>query len=415
MFANLKRLLQNKTLVGVGCPAHILNNCVHHGADTLNVEIENIMFKIYQYFHIYTVCTENLKEYGEFVDIQYRVLLSHSKTRWLSLFPGIERLLQMFPALKSFFLFQEKPPVTIKRFFENNFSEIYLWYMHSLMSVFHSHILEMERKDNAIVEVRNILDEVHTMLEERMRNSFMSLKVKGLLAQRRKDGLGQECDKFCADVEGLYSACLQYLDKWMKPMEEFTQFMWMDLSQPPDWNDVEACIKYLGEKGVPIDDAKCFDQVTNLKRFTESSISDDGEFKGLQVHKKWSKYFQRAKSIGCYSELLKIAQFVFALPSHNANVERVFSLMQSQWTKERNKLSVESLKGLLFVQYNFQEMSCSDFHTYLMSNQKMLRKISSSAKYAWAEKEDQGDKERDKEGNQGDNEDDQGEEEGKED
>ncbi|RXN33985.1 golgin subfamily A member 6C [Labeo rohita] len=31
--------------------------------DTLDVEIENILFKIYQYFHIYTVRTESLKEY----------------------------------------------------------------------------------------------------------------------------------------------------------------------------------------------------------------------------------------------------------------------------------------------------------------------------------------------------------------
>ncbi len=92
MFANLKRFLQNKTLIGVGCPAHILNNCVHYGADTIEVDLENIMFKIYQYFHIYTVRTENLKEYCDFVDIGYRRMLSHSKTMWLALFPGIERM-----------------------------------------------------------------------------------------------------------------------------------------------------------------------------------------------------------------------------------------------------------------------------------------------------------------------------------
>ncbi len=67
---------------------------------------------------------------------------------------------------------------------------------------------------------------------------------------------------------------------------------------------------------------------------------------GLQVHQKWTKYFEKAKSIACYSELLKISQFVFALSSHNANVERVFSLMQIQWTKERNQLSVDHWKGL---------------------------------------------------------------------
>lgn len=91
-----------KALIGVGFPARILKNCVHYVADTLDVE------KIYQYFHIYTVHTENLKEHFEFVDIEYRSLLSHSKTQWLSLFPGIERRLRMFLGLKAFFLSLEK-------------------------------------------------------------------------------------------------------------------------------------------------------------------------------------------------------------------------------------------------------------------------------------------------------------------
>ncbi len=48
---------------------------------------------------------------------------------------------------------------------------------------------------------------------------------------------------------------------------------------------MEACIKYLREKGVPIDDAKCFDQVANLKKFIERCNSDE-EFISLQVHQK---------------------------------------------------------------------------------------------------------------------------------
>lgn len=103
VFAHLKML--EKSLIGVGCPAHILNNCVHHGAERMEIDIENIINKIYQYFHIYTVRSEKLKEYFEFAEVEYRKLLSHGKSRWLSLFPGITRLIEMFPALKSFFSF----------------------------------------------------------------------------------------------------------------------------------------------------------------------------------------------------------------------------------------------------------------------------------------------------------------------
>ena len=387
VFANLKKSLQKKSLIGVGSPAHILNNCVHQGADTLDVDIENIIFKMYQHFHIHTVRTESLKEYCEFADVAYKSLLSHSKTRWLSIFPGIERLLQMYPALKAFFLSQENPPMLIRKFFEDEFSEIYLCQMLSLRCVFQSHIQEMERENNSVVEVKKILDKVHTMLHERKINNFMPLKVKGMLAQKQKDGFGQRCDHFSAEVQGLYSVCLGYLERWMAPMEEFSTFMWMDLSEMPHWNDVEGCIRHLAEKGVEIDDVKCFDQVTNLKKFIEKSNSD-GDFSDLQAHQRWTKFFERSKSDDFHSELLKMAQFIFAIPANNANVERMFSLMQAQWTKERNCLSVDSLKGIMCTQYNFKHMTCKDFHAYLMSNRRLLGKIQSSEKYAQPHQED---------------------------
>jgi hypothetical protein len=97
------------------------------------------------------------------------------------------------------------------------------------------------------------------------------------------------------------------------------------------------------------------------------------------------KYFNSCKSEKRFSELLIIAEFLFAIPSHNANTERVFSLMQSQWTKERNKLLVESVTGILFVQHNLKHMSCKEFHTYLSRQPNLLKAISSSEKYVWAQ------------------------------
>ena len=91
----------------------------------MNIDIENYINKIYQYFFVYTVRTEQLKEYCEFANCEYKRLLSHSKTRWLSLFPGISRLLEMFSSLKSYFLSQNHPPIVIKQFFENEMSELF--------------------------------------------------------------------------------------------------------------------------------------------------------------------------------------------------------------------------------------------------------------------------------------------------
>jgi len=87
VFAKLRTML-NPSLVGVDCSAHVLNNCIHHGYERMNIDIENNINKICQYFSVYTVRTEQPKEYCEFANCELR-LLSHNKTRWLFLFPGI--------------------------------------------------------------------------------------------------------------------------------------------------------------------------------------------------------------------------------------------------------------------------------------------------------------------------------------
>ena len=104
-------------LVGVGCPAHILHNCLHHGVNQMSLGLQSIIYKTYQHFCVYTVHTEELKDYCVFVEIESKKLLFHSVIRWLSLYPSLCRKIQMYPAMQSYFLSIEKPPVLLKRFF----------------------------------------------------------------------------------------------------------------------------------------------------------------------------------------------------------------------------------------------------------------------------------------------------------
>ena len=76
------------------------------------------------------------------------------------------------------------------------------------------------------------------------------------------------------------------------------------------------------------------------------------------AHEKWVSYFESHPCGDVYSELPKISQFSFCIMGHNANLERIFSLMDVQWTNERDNLSVESVKSMLQVLYNIEFMSC---------------------------------------------------------
>lgn len=380
VFTHLKTKL-NKSLVGVGCPAHVLHNCVQHGVDVgLAVDVDAIIQKIFNYFSIYTVRTESLKEFCEFAEIQYRQLLGHSKTRWLSLFPCVTRLIEMYPALKSYFLSQEQIPKCLKTFFEDELSEARLWFVHSLMSVFHHNIQALEREQSSLVEIMSILENTFNVIKERNNSNFKSLKVKEILRNKREQGYAAECEEFNTEISLVYESTMQYLQKWMVQYKDFSVFKWMKLDGIPTWEEVEQTLIFLNETTtVKIDDVKCFDQFANFREFCKTIISG-GKENITNTNDIWCRYFN-ANTLALHSELLKIAEYFFAIPSHNGCVERLFSLMNSQWTKERNRLSVESVKGILTVQYNFKHLTCSQFYNCLLGNKALLEQIRSSKKY----------------------------------
>jgi len=83
-----------------------------------------------------------------------------------------------------------------------------------------------------------------------------------------------------------------------------------------------------------------------------------------------------------HSEFLKIAQYVFAIPAHNANVERVFSLMEIQWNDERNRLQVDTVESIIICKYSYKK-TCSEFYEYVKTQPSLLTSVKSSKKYEW--------------------------------
>ncbi|XP_055906088.1 uncharacterized protein LOC129941473 [Eupeodes corollae] len=191
VYSKLK-LLVNQNMIGVGCPPHVLNNAIFHGCDTLPVDVDIIIVKIYNYFSIYTVRTERLRDFAEFLDNEYKPLLYHSKTRWLSLYPAVERLLLMFEVLKSYFEEVENPPKILIEFFKDDLSEAYLFLVHSLMSIFNFNI-----QDISIIETVNVLQNIVSNIQERINSNFIPIKIKSIMKKLVESGLQEKLARPC--------------------------------------------------------------------------------------------------------------------------------------------------------------------------------------------------------------------------
>lgn len=361
----------NKNVIGFSLPAHILHNTIQRGADSLGIDLECIVMKLYNYFSVYTVRTKQLKAFCESVETNNKQLLSHTKTRWLSLFPAIHRILETYEDLQSYFLSLPRPPKILKTFFTAKLSKAYLWHLLSLMSVFHDSIKAIEKERNSVIDIMNIIENVSSLLESRLACSFIAPETKEVLSCAQKEGFETEIDCFMQEAITLYRECNDYLKKWSASFSDFSCFKWMDLNGKVLMKDVEKCVTFLKEKGYMIDDAKCRDQLSNLDTFLERNSTELGNW---SCNDKWVKYFENSEQ-ECHSELLKIAEYFFALPGYSADVERIYSLLPAEWTHDSNDLNVDSVKGLLLVKYNFKHFSCSEFYAHVSSQREVLKKI----------------------------------------
>jgi len=69
-------------------------------------------------------------------------------------------------------------------------------------------------------------------------------------------------------------------------------------------------------------------------------------------------------------ELAVVSKRKFKFSGHMKTVE-----------KERNRMSIDSVRGILLIKYNLKKLSCIDFHAYVSANNELLRKGASSDKY----------------------------------
>jgi len=184
IYTRIMNHIGGKNIFGAGCCCHILNNTIQTAADTLPVSIELIVIKIYSHFHIYTVRCSKLAEICDNANIEYKKILGHARTKWLSLMLSIERLLKLYKALKQYFVQEiDNCPLILKEFFNNPLSEVWLLFIHSEAAIFHNAILKIERSSATIMEVHDVMIDVIDNYKYRLQESFKPLSIQAQLAQ----------------------------------------------------------------------------------------------------------------------------------------------------------------------------------------------------------------------------------------
>ncbi|XP_043926246.1 phosphatidylinositol-glycan biosynthesis class X protein isoform X1 [Protopterus annectens] len=372
-------------IIPVNNLCHVLHNCGKDANKTLaKYDVEMLVLKLHSEFSSSNEDVAHLKDVLAFLDQDWKEILHNVFTRWLTLLPTVSRLVECWPAIKSYFISQgpeECHPLIWKfvedeedGFSEHNISEAECYiHLHYILPIFHESLMKLESSTITAPELYAVMQGVRGELQNRLDDQYFGAKVASAL-RLLPQHVGQQVSQ---DFTAFYSRAISYLQSWFdfnsSPLKSMQVF---SLQETVTWDKLCTATEALNLKDVDMD-ALYSDYLALrtalpiLLNMTEASVAD-----------RWVNFFSNAEDC---STLYRVVQFVLSIPATNSYVEQVFSLMATSWTNQRDEMVLPLIKAELQVKLNFN-LSCEQFHAFVKDNQKFLEVAKSSDKYPFKHK-----------------------------
>lgn len=89
-------------IINIHCICHLVSS-VKSAVKTLPLKVDELLVDIFYHFHHSVKRVLSLHDYADFCDVEFKSILKHCETRWLSLTRALKRTLDMWEPLLSYF------------------------------------------------------------------------------------------------------------------------------------------------------------------------------------------------------------------------------------------------------------------------------------------------------------------------
>ena len=173
---------QNSAVYIVGCPCHMVHNMAVKAVEAFQsitgFDIEDFLIDLYNWFDKSTKRKNKLAEFCSFCNTEYRQVVKHVSTRWLSLECAVKRSLKQYVSLQSYFLSLDEAQIRfkrLKRLFENPLTEVYHLFYQAVMPLFTSFNKFLQRETPCI---HLIMDKIESFFSNLISKSLTVQAIK---------------------------------------------------------------------------------------------------------------------------------------------------------------------------------------------------------------------------------------------
>lgn len=374
------------------CVCHSLALCASYACGKIPDELEDLVKSIYSYFKYSSKRQIEFKEFQKFVEVKPHKLLRPCQTRWLSLHACISRVLEQWSALQLYFqgeyLIDEQANNIFQKLTLVN--KLYLQFLDHIIPILTNINLEFQSEKPKVHYLYNRVETAYkTILDfyiepkyfrscdvttlqyrnpsyfNKIENVYFGVKCMSVLADRNS-GLSQEnIDTFRVNCLNFYVECAHQIytrfpfkSNYIQALKELS---FLDPKNQPDVQSLCTLAQCFDEY-IPNLDVVGLDREWRQLRNTTINIGPENKSPTTSFWREVQKCRFGNDEEG-FPILNSLVSHIFTLPHSSAAVERIFSAINLNKTKIRNKLGTKSLSGILHTKnlINKDNSCCHNF------------------------------------------------------
>ena len=400
---------RQQNLVDMGCICHIENLAVKAAVKVLPINIDALLVDINTHFYLSVKRKEEFKSFCEFVNVTHKQILSHVETRWLSLLRVITRVIELWPALVSYFSshpeadkkgrvksIKDRLTDEVKLYLHflnfllptmNGFNVAFQATTHTTIHLLHPEMRKLTKRilryfvpaDKINIDAvtkTDYQDSDNQLMDDDME---VGEQTRVLALEMVEDGMEHLVTAFYGCVREFY---VKLVDTIMKkfPFESslLSDLRVLNPAERITFQDFPNAVSRLARHLPQLGLASKLDQLKMEAVDFQMASSED--LPGTKdTDEFWGKLHdikQPGATEPTYSTLLVLVRALLSLPASNADSERCFSMVRKIDSEDRSHLECSTVGSLLALKMNV-DASCFEFNPpeeLLQINSSAVRK-----------------------------------------